>query len=91
VSALASPLQPWSRRNLAIRSRGSPDQGTAIGAAGGWSRKGCCLDDRTLMSFHDGLMKQSTGRPMLAEHHVAAIAVVGMALGIMALLFWFYW
>jgi hypothetical protein len=43
------------------------------------------------MSFRDGLMKQSTGRPMLAEHHMAAIAVVGMALGIMALLFWFYW
>jgi len=25
----------------------------------------------------DGLMKQFTGRPMLAEHHVAAIAVCG--------------
>jgi hypothetical protein len=43
------------------------------------------------MSFHDGLMKHSTGRPMLAEYHVGLIAVMGMALGIMALLFWFYW
>jgi hypothetical protein len=39
------------------------------------------------MSFHDGLMKHSTGRPMLAEYHVGLIAVMG----IMALLFWFYW
>jgi hypothetical protein len=73
------------------KGRGPPRSGNDDRGCGGWSRKGCCLDNRTLMSFHDGLMKQFTGRPMLAEHHVAAIAVVGMALGIMALLFWFYW
>jgi hypothetical protein len=41
------------------------------------------------MPYRDSLMKQFTGRPMFAEHHVALFSAVGMALGIMALLFWF--
>jgi len=44
-----------------------------------WVRR---LDMLILPTRDDGLMKQFTGRPMLAEHHVAAIAVYGMALGI---------
>jgi hypothetical protein len=74
---------------LANAKGGSPSRGLA-GTAGlsRWVRR---LDILILPARHDGLMKQSTGRPMLAEHHVAAIAVVGMALGIMAPLFWFYW
>jgi hypothetical protein len=74
----------WLTRKGAAPAEGWP----GLRGLSRWVRR---LDILILPARHDGLMKQSTGRPMLAEHHVAAIAVVGMALGIMAPLFWFYW
>jgi hypothetical protein len=50
-----------ARRMADDHGRGAVTWERASRGCGWLSRKGCCLDDRTLMCFHDGFMKQSTG------------------------------